>query len=864
MKTTAKQIPRKRHTPASKRTRSAIVSQQTPYSDRDALISDLELQLTRLKLKEQELQEAQDRVEKNTEYYSRLFNSAPVGYMVLDCVGNIEEINQAGAALLHWQRDKLVHESFSRFVCKKSLPDFLKHLRSCKGSHKQVITEVLIRTHNARRVPVELVSTSVEKAHEPICFHTAIIDISERRRAEEALRLSQNNYQNLVNSIEGIVWEGNADTGEFTFVSEQAERILGYPVERWLYEPDFWANHIHQADRERVLENRLRAVETMNNFVQEFRMITAQRRIIWLRNSVKMIRDAENQLKLQGVMVNITELKEAEEALREETRTLETLNRIGTSLTAELDVGKLVQVVTEAGREVTGAKFGAFSYKHINGNGEQFAWHTTSGAPREALAQLPMPHHDPLLPPTQTEKEIIRIDDVLHDPRSPQPKSRRTAHRPATPIRSYLAIPVISRSGEVLGGLLFGHPSPGVFTERAQQLLAGIAAEAGIALDNARLYHAVKQSEAYFRQLADAMPQIVWTADRDGHITYFNKRWEEFTGMPEDQRINGEGWTPYLHPDDTNRCAEKWHEAIHSQQTFQAECRLKEYQTNNFRWQLIRAIPIRDDGGQIVRWFGTSTDIEDQKQAEEKVRVLNTALERRVSERTAQLQASNRELEAFSYSVSHDLRAPLRSINAFSELVREDYGDKLDDQGRQYLSIVRDASEQMSRLIDDLLHLSRVTRGEMRRQPLDLSTLARTIIADLQRLDPKRQVEVVIAPDLKVNGDERLLRIALENLLNNAWKFTGKQPHARIEIGMITEEGRPVYFVRDNGAGFDMSFAGRLFGAFQRLHSNADFPGHGIGLATVQRIITRHGGRIWAESAIDQGATFFFTLPASV
>ncbi|MDB6126023.1 MAG: multi-sensor signal transduction histidine kinase [Pedosphaera sp.] len=843
--------------------RPASVASNSDQS-RERLISELELELTRLKLREQELHEAQEQIEKNSDYYSGLFNSAPVGYMVLDSLGAIREINQAGAALLQMSRKDMIRESFTRFVCKESLSNFLKHLRQCKGSHKQVITQLWIHTHGDRRVPVELVTTSVAKPGKAVAFHTAIIDITDRQQAEEALRQSQSNYEHLVNSVEGIVWEGDASTGEFTFVSEQAERILGYPIQRWLYEPDFWASRIHPDDRERVLNHRLQAIEKkLNYFVQEFRMVSAHRRTIWLRNSVNVTLDTKGHIKLQGVMVNITELKEAEEALREETRALETLNRIGTSLTAELDINKLVEVVTEAGREVTGAKFGAFSYKHANGNGEHFMLHTTAGAPREMIARLPMPHHDPHLPPAETEKEIIRIDDLQHDPRSPRSKSRRATQRTASAIRSYLAVPVISRSGEVLGGLLFGHPSPGIFTERAQHLLAGIAAEAGIALDNARLYHAVKQSEAHFRQLADAMPQIVWMADGAGHVTYFNKRWEEFTGMPEPLRVNGEDWTPFLHPEDRSRCTEKWQEAIRSEQTFQVECRLKEHRSGNYRWHLFRANPIRDDHGHVVRWFGTSTDIEDQKQAEEKVRVLNTALEHRVSERTAQLQASNRELEAFSYSVSHDLRAPLRSINAFSELVREDYGDKLDEQGRQYLGIVRDASEQMSRLIDDLLHLSRVTRGDMRRQRIDLSAMARTLLANLRQMDPKRNVEVVIAPNLIVDGDERLLRIALENLLNNAWKFTGKQPHGRIEVGVTHPEGKPAtYFVRDNGAGFDMAFANRLFSAFQRLHSSSDFPGHGVGLATVQRIITRHGGHIWAESIIDQGATFFFTLPS--
>jgi PAS domain S-box-containing protein len=405
---------------------------------------------------------------------------------------------------------------------------------------------------------------------------------------------------------------------------------------------------------------------------------------------------------------------------------------------------------------------------------------------------------------------------------------------------------------------LYGHPAPGAFTPRAQELVAGIAAEAAIAMDNARLYRAVSQSEAHFRQLADAMPQIVWTARPDGPGDYFNQRWYEYTGMAPDQpRENSREL--FTHEEDLERCREAWHQAVESGQPYQTECRIKN-RHDEHRWHLVRAVPVRNDTGEITAWFGTSTDINDQKRTEEEMRQLNATLERRVSERTAQLESSNKELEAFSYSVSHDLRAPLRSIDAFSQLVRDDYEDKLDDQGRQYLSIVGDASRHMAELIDDLLHLSRVTRAEMRRQRVNLSLLAKRIIAELRRLEPKRRVETVIAPDLRVNADERLLRIALENLLNNAWKFTARKRAARIEVGTETREGGQVYYARDNGAGFDMEYAGKLFGAFQRLHSASEFPGHGIGLATVHRIITRHGGRIWAEGRPDEGATFYFTL----
>jgi len=256
-----------------------------------------------------------------------------------------------------------------------------------------------------------------------------------------------------------------------------------------------------------------------------------------------------------------------------------------------------------------------------------------------------------------------------------------------------------------------------------------------------------------------------------------------------------------------------------------------------------------------------STDVTERKAAEREVMRLNLELEHRVQERTAQLEAINKELEAFSYSVSHDLRAPLRSIRGFSEVLLERYADKLDACGREFLRRACESSQQMDLLIEDLLKLSRVSRSELKRQLVDLSALAEAIAAELSRAEPERHVKFVLTGGLKAYGDERLLRIVLENLLRNAWKFTGRQPKPRIEFG-LAKEPTEAFFVSDNGAGFDMAYAGRLFGVFQRLHSASEFPGTGIGLATVQRIINRHGGRAWAEGELGRGATFYFTLPA--
>lgn len=375
--------------------------------------------------------------------------------------------------------------------------------------------------------------------------------------------------------------------------------------------------------------------------------------------------------------------------------------------------------------------------------------------------------------------------------------------------------------------------------------------------DYSQLVTALKKSEERLCKLSSAIEQSpcsVIITNNKSIIEYVNPKFFQLTGYTRDEvigknpRILKSGRTP------VEEYKRLW-STITSGNIWKGEF-VNKKKNGELYWESASISPIKNSEGNITHFVAIKEDITERKQAEDELRRQRDRLEYL----TIQLTAANKELEAFCYSVSHDLRAPLRSIDGFSKALMEDYTDILNDQGKNYLQRVRAASRRMGQLIEDLLDLSRVTRIGMNRKMIDLSALVKTLATELQEKQPERKVEFVISQGLAVNGDPQLLKIALENLLNNAWKYTRKCSEAKIEFGVTQHNGKPTYFVRDNGIGFDMTYIDKLFVAFQRLHSANEFEGTGIGLATVQRIIHRHGGQIWAEGVVGKGAVFYFTI----
>jgi len=388
-----------------------------------------------------------------------------------------------------------------------------------------------------------------------------------------------------------------------------------------------------------------------------------------------------------------------------------------------------------------------------------------------------------------------------------------------------------------------------IFRSDAPPMLAGFTIDI---TDQQQAVNALRENESMLRTIIEHAPFEIWARDKNGFGILENNILVNHFGS-----ILGK--TPDF-SDVPNEVKQLWNsnnQRALNGEIINNECVYMNDGVPHHYHQILAPIVVE---GSVEGIAGFNIDITDRKEAEKQIYKLNAELEERVRQRTIQLEQANKELEAFSYSVSHDLRAPLRGIDGWSLALLEDYGPRLDEQAHVYLDRVRSEAQRMGHLIDDLLKLSRVSRFEMNKAEVNLSAMAETIVNRLTESNPRRQFDFKISPNIKANADAAMLEIVLTNLLDNAVKFTGKKPFASIEFDSLTENGRTVYFVRDNGAGFDMENARKLFGAFQRMHRQTEFQGTGVGLATVQRIIHRHGGQIWAESKANEGAVFYFTL----
>lgn len=638
----------------------------------------------------------------------------------------------------------------------------------------------------------------------PYRYAGSITDIDFQKRTQEALRESEERLFCAIRGSSDGIWDWDLARDRY-YISPRYKELLGYSDKEMPNARAFLIDALHPGDRARFDAEVQRHFEKRSPYDTEYRLRCKDGTYRWFRGRGQAVWDAEGRVvRFAGASTDITTQKQAQDNIRALLAEKQAL--LDNTLVGMVHLrNRVILSCNRRFEEIFGYEPNELLGKTTEVTFPRRQIFESMG--EKAYAAIARGEH------YITEQELRRKDGSL-----------------------FWAL-ITGRAFDPL------HPQEGsiwIYTDISELKTAT---------------RSLQQERDFSEALINSLPGIFCLLDKNGRPVRWNANFERITGyapgefslMTADQLFMRE---------DQDAVRNATYRALKvGEASVEATLQTK---GGELVPHFISGVRIEFDGK--THLIGLAIDITERKRAEQEIRKLNEELEQRVAERTAELEAANRELESFSYSVSHDLSAPLRGIDGFSRMLEEDYRNAVDEIGRNYIQRIRAGTQRMQQLIDDLLALSRVTRDEMRRENFSLSRLAEEIIAELRQTQPERQVNVIIAPDQVIKGDPSLMRIALENLLRNAWKFTGKHAHAHIELGVLHKDGKKVYFVRDDGAGFDMRYAGKLFGAFQRFHRISDFEGTGIGLAIVARIIHRHGGDIWAEAAVEQGAAFYFTL----
>jgi PAS domain S-box-containing protein len=680
-------------------------------------------------------------------------------------------------------------------------------------------------------------------------------DISVRKRAEQALTDSEQRYMALFESTPLPLWVFDRETLRFLTVNAAAIDQYGYSREEFLAMTVMDIRH----ERERAW--------SLKHFSKPFTgetVVVMHRKKNGQEFAVQVV---ARPIQYEGragrfvVALDISARVKAEKDVQDQLFTLQRAADAAQAITSHQTLSAAMQEVADQACGVVGAHHALVMLAEQGTRGpsvyglslsEKYAQYRSLSEPVEGSGIYAM------VCETKRPIRLAQAELKAH----PLWKGFGTYEDKHPAMRGLLAVPLMGRDGQSIGVLQLSDKYEGEFTLQDEYVVIELAQLAATALENARLFdeihrlnlgleqkvaertEALSRQEALFRTLTDQAPQVIWTVDRKGEATYFNRAFMELVGGESDH-WTGLKWLRLIHPEDLPDVRQGWQVAKQQRVRFE---NIRRMRGQDGAWHIMScsASPVFSDSGEIDFWVGIDTDITNIKATE------------------AALRLSNQELEAFSYSVSHDLRSPLNTVDGFSRLLSKQLSAEASEKSRHYLSRIQAGVAQMGHLIEDLLSLAQVSRMQLGVEMVDISVLAQYVVDEWRVRAPDRDVHVSIEPGLLVQGDARLLRVAMENLIGNAWKFTSQRERAEITVGQTHQaDNEPVFFVRDNGAGFDMAYADKLFTAFQRLHGAQEFPGSGIGLATVSRVIGRHGGRLWADAKPDSGACFYFTLPGS-
>ena len=556
---------------------------------------------------------------------------------------------------------------------------------------------------------------------------------------------------------------------------------------------------------------------------------------------------------------DVTERKEAEreyEALwqreREAREEAQALNEVARTLTAGLDLQETVQKATDAATRLTRAQFGAFFYNLVNERQESYVLYTLSGAAREAFEKFGLPRNTAIFAPTFKGEGVVRLADVHADPRFGKNAPHHGMPKGHLPVRSYLAVPVISRNGGVIGGMFFGHPEPGVFTAQSERVAVGIAAQAAIAMDNAKLYESVQRTAERLSLALTASDLGDWNWDAATDRMEMSERAAEIFGIPRKPATRTQ-LRELLCEEDRERSLLALQEAMRSHTDYDIEYRVNRPDGTQC-WVAAKGRAIYDSQGKATTMLGVVADITKRREAQ-------AELEKLVRERTVELTESNDQMETLVYSIAHDLRAPLRSMQAFSRMLLEEYAPGLGDSARQYAQRIVRAAETMDALVLDLLNYGRVARADMVLEPVSVETAWQTAISQHEKQIQEQQAVIeTVLPLPHVQGHEVTLGQVLANLLGNALKFVAPNTRPLIRCRAEEKPGVVRLWIEDNGIGIAPEHQEKVFRVFERLHGR-QFPGTGVGLSIVRKGVERMGGQVGLESAPGRGSRFWIELP---
>lgn len=692
-------------------------------------------------------------------------------------------------------------------------------------------------------------------------------DITVQRDAELALR----RLAAIVDSSDDAIISKNLD-GIIQSWNQAAERMFGYTAAEAIGRPVTMLMPPAQANEEPVILARLSRGERIDHHETVRRrkdgaLIDVSLTISAIRDSSgkvigasKIARDVTHQKRQDQERTLL--LKKEQEARAE----LEALIEASRGLSADLNLETTVQRATDIATKLSGAKFGAFFYNVVNERQESYVLYTLSGAPRSAFEKFGLPRNTAVFAPTFNGEGVVRVADITADPRYGKNAPHHGMPRGHLPVRSYLAVPVISRKGETIGGLFFGHPDAGVFTERAERIVVGLAAQASIAIDNAKLYTSLQNSIDRLNFSLDALEVGDWSWDVSTDEMRLSDRTADIYGLPRGVRGTREDLRAVIHPDDRERARAAAREATEKRSDYAIDYRVV-HPTQGERWIAAKGRPRFDETGGLTGMIGVVQDVTERKRIEVELRESRTKLEshaqmleQHVAERTARLRETIGELEAFSYTVSHDMRTPLRAMHGYADRLLRVYRASLDPEAIHHLERISKNAQRLELLVRDVLAYSRVSKDEVQLGPVNLEHFLDSLLPTLPELQREGVRLTVHRPLPPVSAHEAYLSQVFTNLLGNAVKFAAEGRAPEIEISARRERDRVTISVRDNGIGIAPEHFQRIFEIFGRVYPEKKFEGTGIGLSIVRKAVQRMGGDISVASAPGEGSCFSFTL----